>query len=256
MARGAGTSSGSRKNARPEAGAARGRARTPAFVLVSLSGLLLVGTGAESRQADAPTRSDAVVGFGERHPSCAMWTDWRQLCSRTGANGATYCRRDRAAPVAASQPFCVIGEDASVTRAEARSRDRFCLRSGPTHLPTDEGKATGPSRCLEYRSGRPFSGETIDQMRHPACSVWGTGEPGRDICAEDGRDGLPSCASPKVQALRRTDPFVCTAWREPSPCRRTIGGRSAAEPGERGIYVYDRVLLHSSPVWGTYCAKY
>jgi hypothetical protein len=218
--------------------------------------LSLGQAGAEGKPDARSMKSDPLVRYGERHPSCAMWSNWRQVCSRTGANGAAFCRLDKTVPVSASQPFCVIGEAASVPKAEALSRDRFCVRSGPTYLSRDRDKATGPWRCLEYRSGRPFSGETIEQMRHPACLVWGTGEPGRDICAEDGRGGLPSCASPKVQALRRTDPFVCTAWAEPKPCRRPIGGRSAAEPGERGVYVYDRVLLSSNPVWGTYCAKY
>lgn len=225
------------------------------LTLMAVCGLLLGQAEAEDKPEPRSTKPDLLVRYGEHHPSCEMWSDWRQLCSRTGANGATHCRLDKKVPVAASQPFCVIGEAASVPKAEAKSRDRFCLRSGQTYRPSDRDTATGPSRCLEYRSGRPFSGESIEQMRHPACLVWGTGEPGHDLCAEDGRGGLPSCASPKVQALRRTNPFVCTAWREPKPCRRPIGGRSPAEPGELGIYIYDPAPLHSTPVWGSYCLK-
>lgn len=241
-------------------GAEAGRGLNGLVTALWLGVAIIAGsTAASPSEAQARPQSPASAAlqrFDRDHPKCQMWTDWRQLCSRTGAGGATFCRNDRTSPATPSQPFCVIGErDAPLSQAEIRSQDRFCARHGRLYRPGDDSeKPTGPMRCRQYRSGRPFSGERIEQMTHPACSAWGTGEPGRDICAEGGDSRLPSCASLRTRALRRADPFVCTAWREPKPCRRPVGGRSAAEPGENGIYVYDPRPLNGAPVWGTYCS--
>lgn len=225
-------------------------------IALALSGFLLLQANADGRQNPSTgVRTDPLIQYGERHPSCAMWTDWQRLCSRTGPGGATLCRSDKDFPVAPSRPFCVIGErDATVAGAEAKSRDRFCKRFGRTYLPTDGEKPTGPERCLEYQPNRPFGGLTIAQMEHPACRVWGTGEPGRDICSEDPNSGLPSCKSARIRALRRTEPFVCTAWRKPEPCKTIVGGRAPAHPDAEGLYIYRKVLLANAPVWGTYCS--
>lgn len=196
--------------------------------------------------------------FGVGHPQCLMWTNWRHLCSRAGQGGATTCVSDPLHVASPSKAFCVRGSNIKDSRNERESRDRFCLRFERVASAEGSGTAHGGLRCMEYRSERPFSGQTIEQMNTPLCRIWGSGEPTGDICTNDPGDGsrLPSCSSRQIMAIRRDYPWSCTAWRESKPCRKPVGGTTPVDRAITGPYVFGPMPLRASPVWGTYCESY
>ena len=218
--------------------------------------------GARSMAPAAPynlgLESDRLLlRLDKSKPHCRLWTDWRKLCSRTGPGGSTYCRMDEDHTVAPSTPFCAT--EGNLSRKELASRNRFCVRYEREYLPTDSAKATGPRHCVKHDSDRPFNGETIAVMLHPACLVWGMGEPTKPICTteEGDRPSLPQCDSDAIRRLRiRTfihEPFVCLKWADPPPCNDPVGGDSPIVPNEQGIWTGGSHPLNRQPVWGTYC---
>lgn len=190
-----------------------------------------------------------------------MWTNWQKLCSRTGPNRTTYCKRDPYFNVTPSEPFCAVDTEIRQfplpePERVLASRMRFCARTTRSFQPNDRDVPTGPLRCAEYEAARPFSGIRIEQMVHPWCATWGTGEPGRAICTVAPTPGVdaPLCGDRSIRSLRRSEAFVCTSWVHTVPCKHPIGGREPAKPNNKGIYIYDARPLKFSPVWGTFCA--
>lgn len=208
----------------------------------------------EGRPYDLSMPSDRrLQAFDKANPSCRLWTDWRKLCSRTGKNGATFCRTDPTSPVQPSTPFCASNTDRQ-SRIEQTSRLRFCDRRERAFVSGDTDKPTGPEMCIRYRSGRPFSGERIDQMVHPSCQIWGNDYPGPAICSTDPKaDGLPSCGSREVRAIRRAEPFVCRKWKPTPGCRRLVGGLPYYQPTPGDLDVRNAHPLSASLLSGTYC---
>ena len=189
--------------------------------------------------AEAP-QSAPMAAFDLAHPQCDMWTDWRELCSRTGPNGATYCRLDPSHPARPSEPFCAANAVVPYTPEQQASRDRFCVEK------------TKIGRCHTYKPDRPFGGETLGQMLHPSCRRWGDGT-FRNICSNAPNDRLPSCDAENMREARLpkagpfSDPFSCTLWIDPKPCAGPIGGRKAAEPAPNGVVIYDAMDRNRAP---------
>jgi hypothetical protein len=191
--------------------------------------------------------------FDKSHPQCALWTDWHKLCSRTGPNGASYCRLDRQHTVVPSQPFCAISLDEQKrdTAAERLSRQRFskmwrqkdCQNCSPVRI---------------YQPDRPFGGAQLSQVEHPQCAVWRLEYPIKfnniqvNECSEDGRPGMPSCRSAALQRLKQTAPFVCS-----EPVRPEVCGKPWSQPDRSNT---DDIIpigssLRGSPVWGFHCNR-
>lgn len=208
----------------------------------------------EGKPYDVSSPADRqLMAFDKAHPACRMWTDWHKLCSRTGKNGTTFCRTDPTSRVKPSTPFCAGGPDER-SAAEAVSSIRYCATREKTFAKADKYRATGPYACTRYQSPRPFSGERIEQMLHPACQIWGDDYPGPAICSTDPqKDGLPSCDSRDVRAILRTEPFVCRKWKPVPGCKRLIGGLPYYQPQPGDLDVRDAHMLSTSSVSGTYC---
>ena len=43
---------------------------------------------------DSSKADRALQAFDKNHPECAVWSNWRKLCSRIGPGGSNYCRTD------------------------------------------------------------------------------------------------------------------------------------------------------------------
>jgi len=181
-----------------------------AVALVAILGTAAVGQMSDSASGqrdgpDYPAPYDAskpdqeLKAFDKSHPKCALWTDWHKLCSRTGPGGTTYCRIDQLHPVKPSTPFCAKDFNSPAkpdTRAELLSRRRFSNWEGMSARRIGRD----PSDWARYQTDRPFSGNTIYEMEHPYCAVWiYSNGASTAFCAEDGREGMPSCQKPSIR---------------------------------------------------------
>jgi len=158
------------------------------------------------------SRADgALRAFDEKHPECALWTDWHKLCSRTGPSGSTYCRTDPEHPANPSTPFCARGVGNYVpgqhmSGPERKSSARFTIKYVEKRW-TESGRPNGKGGINKRRKfpvfdpNRPFAGRTLAQLEHPYCAMWLIqSDDGRQTqCAEDGRIGMPSCKDPSIR---------------------------------------------------------
>jgi hypothetical protein len=148
--------------------------------------------GGSAASADFGGRTAAdlrLARFGTDNPECPLWTNWRKICSRTGANGATVCSVDRERPVRSSEPFCVAtpfsGKSGSFSEKQRLSSLRFCAATRQEHV-TDGSGATLYREvvCARYRVDRPFNGRGIAARRHPLCKSWSSTREGLLFCGE------------------------------------------------------------------------
>lgn len=175
--------------------------------------------------------SSPMRKFGDTNPACGLWTDWHQLCSRTGKDGSPRCSIDPAASVKPSAPFCasvLTDED----ELQARSRDRFCdIYLAGSGSAGDRGPTPRP--CLRYKANRPFNGLRIAALRHPQCQSWSDAQTGNLVCSEDGRGKGPRCATLAVKRYVSSHPLFCSRWtdRPICPSLRTTYDRPKVEAG-------------------------
>jgi len=118
------------------------------------------------QQADAD-----LARFDRENPQCQLWTNWQRACSRTGADGATYCHYTPV-DVAPSQVFCAAdGIDGYMmihqlnTVREKASFNRFCAEF-------DFDYVSGERACVEWSLERPFNGLRLVEVEHPWCNRW------------------------------------------------------------------------------------
>lgn len=115
---------------------------------------------------DSSKADRALQAFDKNHPECALWSDWRKLCSRIGPDGATYCRIDPEHPASPSAPFCarengrafILGKDDLPhyeTARQSRSRFRF--------------SKLGNNGYRIWTSSRPFSKISFPNIKNNAC---------------------------------------------------------------------------------------
>jgi hypothetical protein len=146
--------------------------------------------GSSAASTDFADRTGAdrrLARFGADNPECPFWTNWRKICSRTGANGATVCSVDRERPVRPSEPFCVktpsSGIPARLTEKQRLSSLRFCAATRQ-ESGVDASGATLYREvvCARYRVDRPFNGRGIAARRHPLCKSWSISREGLLFC--------------------------------------------------------------------------
>jgi hypothetical protein len=188
-------------------------------IVSSLSCLLITSASAMSSRDEAKE----LAVFAATHKSCQLWTNWHQMCSRTGPHGAPVCATDQARPVPPSSPFCVSGTNtdsgqpaaAGLTPAQLRSIDRFCASR------TDPRDRHGGVGC-QFSRDRPFNGFRLQARRHPWCSAWGDAATGITLCREDSR-GASSCAALAKAHQSEPHQLYCQELRLPAWCTRASG---------------------------------
>ena len=164
---------------------------------------------------DSLIEDERLQNFGQTHPECAMWTDWRKLCVRSRRNRTSICDVDPSHPVRPSTPFCereigftdfIDGDGPhKETRDEHYSRLRF---SGVS--------ASGSRLSRVWRWDRPFNGAVPAGFSYLGCRVWSYDDAGHDKkCATDGRKGLPSCSLVPSSHVSNN---VCLEIKPGDPC--------------------------------------
>ena len=194
----------------------------------------------------------ALKLFGESHAQCAMWTDWRHVCSRLGRAGQMSCRDDSTRRVTPSAPFCVAGAWAETpwefadTPAAHRSRLRFCRKQTTE---TFDGRPT--TVCRDYEPGRPYNGTRLSEIYDQHCDAVGTTASPQPVCSNNGKNGMQSC-TPASRTKRLTNPAYCAEWKPILDCKTPVLG-TATRNGPDGVTISTNVTLNSIPVWGIYC---
>jgi hypothetical protein len=216
-----------------------------------------------ARQSDAHSIASLGVSqadeqmrqFGERHPSCQMWSNWEKLCSRLGRQGRTRCVQDLAAKAEPSAPFCAAGEGASPEgqpQSERVSSERYCTRR--SQLRAYPGPAPVTEICTSHSPSRPFNGRRLASLDYALCDAWVDRGSNRTVCTRAGNDidGVPSCGGLARSGYQHPGPLVCAAWSAPKPCSRLEPTKSDASP--EAITIPDLVRADSVPVWGVHCS--
>jgi hypothetical protein len=129
------------------------------------------------------SRPSSLARFGDAHRDCLLWTNWNQMCSRTGESGAAYCVYDKNYTATASEPFCAISnkgpETIATTPKERASRNRFCA----DYLKDSDRRNTKKThRCVLYSSNRPFNGMNLSSRIHPWCLEWRDARTQQIVC--------------------------------------------------------------------------
>jgi hypothetical protein len=244
--------------------------------LIFLTLLLAACAASDGQLTDSAEAK--LAAFDRAHPTCALWTDWSRMCSRTGPDGETFCVRDPDRPVAPSEPFCVseggkAWHERVWTPAQRVSAERFCTKietvtpswyqvgpDGPGELQTIAVRG-----CTEFDPDRPFNGKRVSARRHPWCLAWGRVREDKVACTEQGskRDG-PSCSGLATQRHEDKLGLFCGESAVPDWCSGasySAGGNFplpddfALPNGEELIIVGPGSSLHEQEVVGVYCAR-
>lgn len=160
-------------------------------------------SGPQTMKNTAAERS--MPAFDAANPRCELWTNWQQVCSRTGDDGSTLCSQAEEV-VAPSTPFCVAergggykGLLPTATEAERKSFNRYCLRYG-------DGTEVPPNVCREWKADRPFNNLRLAEIKHPWCKQWSL------------------AVDPAVNAeLSATNGYYCSSREIPAWCEWTDG---------------------------------
>ncbi|WP_411341751.1 hypothetical protein V6U71_08010 [Sphingopyxis sp. J-6] len=181
--------------------------------------------------------------FPQSHPSCAIWTNWQKVCSRTGKNRELHCKK-AAVQIRPSKVFCAAeyegglgGPRSDAPALEQASFLRFC------NVP--DGFSGSYSERLEYcdwQPDRPFNGRRLAELKHPWCERWvkiphlrptkeRPGDPGAYYCAKrsipswcDWADGMGQ--GPQIDSKSRNEEILPVRWSSKSQfmhqtfCRR------------------------------------
>lgn len=215
-----------------------------------------------SEISDPPAADRALREFGEKHPSCPMWTNWQRLCSRTGS-GDVACTTDPGRRVAPSEPFCAGYLRASPyyrhNPAQERSYLRFCSGSRVESLVDGAGnRSSGRRLCRRFAADRPFNGHRPAARENSLCEVWSSEETGKAVCAAPGTSNaaLPTCSEHPDPINPRDGLLYCSQWRSRN-CRPFDGMRRTAveEPRERIIVIPDSYSRDSIAVFGVMCTN-
>jgi hypothetical protein len=142
----------------------------------------------------------AFAAFDKDNPDCQLWTNWQKMCSRTGANGTTYCNTDPDIPVKPSVPFCFNQHAPQQSSANvqptksyiemqknSQSRNRFCkefLDNGPDLEFEIAQNPNYLNTCVKYHLSRPFNGMSIKSQKNPRCKKWTQDKGGFFYCSE------------------------------------------------------------------------
>lgn len=238
-------------------------------VVISMAlAILFCSEVAAKSEQDQPYNSKIVSdvrlkAFEKANPDCPLWTDWRKICSRIGVNGATSCRTDPIYKVVASAPFCAARPIVKQSLASQMSAKRFCVKFRRALRESDDWeKPTGTRVCDTYQSARPFSGETIAQMEHPACLSWvDMRKQRKNVFCSDSPDKKVGQQSCKTETARRriwkNFAPVCARWTDNLQCAIRSNGNIFDPPTTSEIVTTAITAWpsQSKPVWGLYCAR-
>lgn len=228
----------------------------------------------EQKNADSGkthVAGDVLNSFGEDNPKCQLWTDWRQMCSRTGPNGETVCVNDPDRQVEPSEPFCTdssLGYDAlSLNESQTQSVLRFCDVLAEMELPTTENgqRVMVPiTLCQKFDSDRPFNGRRVAARLHPWCGEWSDSATGTAVCTVSSADGndTPRCDALAAESYEQETRMFCSKWELPDWCREGrdfydyVSGRPAptdeAQDYSEVIY-FESQPPTAAPVYGVQC---
>ncbi len=208
--------------------------------LVVLSGCAKQDPGAQAKGA-VPEQS--LLAFAEANPTCSIWTNWRQMCSRTGPRGEPWCARDPDRVVEPSEPFCVVANtpDAGnpvLTSSQRVSSGRFCVREEPSYAKRRPTDPEGPLRvCTRYDPERPFNGRRVAARLHPWCEAWGEVKTGKPVCTARGSGRVPRCGDLAAAGAVVPNGLYCSAWRRPKWCGSAGSGAEHEERGKHQIWL-------------------
>jgi len=173
---------------------------------------------------DSSKADRALQAFDKNHPECALWSNWRKLCSRIGPGGSTYCRTDPDHPASPSAPFCAreegraffIGKDdlpGYETASEKESMFRF-----------SKLKSNGYRGWVE---NRPFYRMSFKYIKNNACLLYeySRNYPGPSLTCKNNIIKKPGyCVFDlKNSKMYNTSSVTCKKW------KRGWGGRKAVE---------------------------
>ena len=202
-------------------------------------------TSASSRNDDSSiyyssqAEADAdLTRFDQDNQNCELWTNWQQLCSRTGPNASVRCANSAVA-VEPSTPFCLVrsggpylGLDDLVSAKARKSYLRFRVAN------INEDGETLPD--LRWSEERPFNNLRLKELAHPWCRRWAL------------------AVKPEVNAKKsKRFGYYCAAREIPSWCDWADGMGYGLQDGDSpGL---DRILVlfdpASAPVNGVYCRR-
>lgn len=199
-------------------------------------------------QSDGDAEAD-LASFDSGNPGCYLWTNWQKLCSRTGAGGATECKEDRQRRVRPSRPFCIRGNPANWSDAQAQSAFRFCQT-----YEFGSGVFAGEINCAQYQKGRPFDPRHLAVRRHPWCEVWVSADyPHSVVCSEK------VSKSARVNTCERrqiaSSALVCGKWADNIECRAPSSTIDIAKANEDGIVIDTALRPDRVAAAGVFCNK-
>lgn len=181
----------------------------------------------------------SMAEFAKQNPDCELWTNWEEMCSRTGENGAPYCVKDAGMPVKPSEPFCTdttFGYTPyKFSAKQTESLLRFCddttvVEGDRTHI----DKAGDRTLCVRFREDRPFNGRRLAARRHPWCSSWASTLDDSLVCSEAaGGNAQIGVDAANCEELARQDftlnaRLYCAEETVPEWCRKAISSYDSA----------------------------
>lgn len=162
-----------------------------------------------------------LAAYGKENPSCRMWSNWRSLCARTGADGGIHCATDPDRPVAPSEPFCASQTISDLPAREQASAMRFCLaRLRPLDGESIEENLLRARSCARHDPNRPFNGRRVHGLLRPGCDALAHADSGTLVCTRGGDpgSGLPDCADLASGGYESDGLLSCARWSGPPTC--------------------------------------
>ena len=143
----------------------------PALTFAALVLLAASGTNPSIYYRSQAEADANLARYDLDSPSCQLWTNWQKMCSRTGKDGSTICKR-AAVRVKPSVPFCsarleygFLGLSGPYDQRQLGSYLRFCATK------TGELTTDGVPLC-NWSNDRPFNGLRSREIAHPWCRRW------------------------------------------------------------------------------------
>lgn len=228
-------------------------------------------TGDEITQADA---SAELAAFDRENPHCELWTNWQQMCSRTGPNGEVVCKEDPVTRAQPSSPFCVVDrvrsfdQIATYSKSQYESYLRFCDKKSDTAWASLRDTPEKVASCVSYQKERPFNGYHLEARRHPWCRSWRTIKGDVLLLQEEAGNpnrGTLDCARDDCSKTVLDDWLMCNQNRPDSWCTSahwmyhwgSLPGQTRIDlpdDPERVVIAPSYVYLREDiPVLGVYC---
>ena len=177
--------------------------------------------------AAIPSENQKMDAYAKLNPQCAIWTDWKTLCTRTSDGSPPHCVAEPSHTSPPTAPFCIQGANGNrpwqERFAERSSAERYCARfETVTSLGTDRNGArteTSYKSCGRFQIDRPFNSRRVAARRHPACEEWSDEQTAQVICREGRHSTVPSCETLARRNYTNNGPLVCSRFKNTASCR-------------------------------------